>query len=358
MVEGDLLKDVYNNTGKSAQCLYICDNVYTIFHFIVTIGAFGILAVVGLVSNLVSMVIYATVGLKDSMSVSLFALSFTDFAASVIQSMMAATYLASEIYPSSPVDLQVIAFVFMGWSLNAGHLISCWLTAFISVERCLCVVTPFRVKQIFTVQRSVIVLLVIYLIHVSTLLPVFISETMQWVSLDDSKNLNSNISNEREMQYTVIFTDFSDAVETAVDITTSMFLFTASQLVLVICSTLLTSALKASSSVRLRSSDSVDSLLHTSKRRSKLSIQEKKLIRMVLSLAVLQMACNVPRLSMIVFYNAYPGIGADDRYFAEVIWAPASVFINIGCTANTFCYYFLNSSYRKVFKHITGQKSK
>ncbi|KAK0045247.1 growth hormone secretagogue receptor type 1 [Biomphalaria pfeifferi] len=168
-----------------------------------------------------------------------------------------------------------------------------------------------------------------------------------------------------------------------------MSLSTVSQLILVICSTLLTCALKASSSVRFRSSDSVGSLLQTRKRRSKLSklsvqekklirmvlslasptrkrrsklsklsIQEKKLIRMVLSLAVLQMACKVPRLSLIVFYNAYPGIGADDRDFAEVIWAAASVFVTIGCTANTFCYYFLNSSYRKVFKSMTGLKSK
>ncbi|CAG5117802.1 unnamed protein product, partial [Candidula unifasciata] len=65
-----------------------------------------------------------------------------------------------------PIDIWSIGYFFFAFLINATYLMSCWITVMISVERCFCVVSPFKVKQIFTRDRCVTSVLIIYVVFI------------------------------------------------------------------------------------------------------------------------------------------------------------------------------------------------
>ncbi|KAH9493232.1 hypothetical protein Btru_020950 [Bulinus truncatus] len=324
------------------------------FEIAVSVCVFGTISTAAVVSNAVSMYLFLKHGLKDSMSVGLFALSFTDLAVSLLELAASASYMLKDLLTFSLVDLWALAYVYFGWSLYAGYLVSCWITAVISVERCFCVVSPFKVRLIFTRGRCAVVIVFIYVIHVVTLLPVYVVERMQWVPVDP-ENVCDNCTVIPCFHYTVVFTEFTDEIETAVDITSGLFLFLASQAVLIVSSVWMTYSLKVSSTVRGNKSSPCEALKYDKTNAHQLTTHEKKLVKLVLSLAVLQASCNLPRLVVTVFFYAYPGVNSGDvKNFSTVVWTIPSLFNHISCTSNTLCYYFLNSSYRRMFRETFG----
>ncbi|KAK0045246.1 growth hormone secretagogue receptor type 1 [Biomphalaria pfeifferi] len=357
MPRRNLFESFSNESYDQDDCLYVCYDVFHVFELAVSICAFGTVSVIGVVGNVVNMIIFVRQLLKDSMTVGLFALSFTDFSVSLAEMTMSTIYLANYIFPYCPVDLWALAYVGFGWTLYTGYLISGWITAMIALERCFCVVAPFRVKQLFTRRRCVIVVIIIYTVHLLPLLPLYIAERMQWVVIEDPNALfNSTLS--IKLYYTITLTDFADEVEKALDATAGLFLFLASQAVLTICSLWMTYSLKATSLVRSHKSAFTEKLASSEKLSSNLTPQEKRLVKMVLSLAVLQTVCNLPRLILTVFYNVCTDISVKgDKNLSTMIWSIASLFNQVCCTSNTFCYYFLSSKHRNMFKKLFGLKS-
>ncbi|KAI8741854.1 growth hormone secretagogue receptor type 1 [Biomphalaria glabrata] len=338
---------VYDDYDKGS--LYISDNALEVFILVVNIVVLGLIALTGVISNVINMVIFVKQVLKDSMTVGLFALAFTDFSVTTLELSISCIYVASVLYPESPVDLWALAYISFAWAVYALYLTSCWITAMIAVERCFCVVFPFQVKQIFTKSRCVLVIFIIYAIHISTFIPVFVIEKMEWVLVESPKE-NASLSVVPETWvYTVVFSDATDEVEAAMDIAGGMFLFMTSQLVLYVCSVWMTVSLKLSSTVRTARLLSDEKLGND----SKMTLQEKRLVKMVLFLTLLQSACNLPRLAITIFYHAFPGISIElHRNFSTVVWTSSVVINNISCSCNSLGYYFLNSNYRKTFRKI------
>ncbi|CAG5117952.1 unnamed protein product, partial [Candidula unifasciata] len=102
------------------------------------------LSICGVFSNVINLVIFWKLSLKDSMSVSLFALSLADFLSAFLYTMVCLCYLTNKLYPSSNIDAWALGFFAFGWMVNAMYLTSCWITAMITIERCFCVVFPFK----------------------------------------------------------------------------------------------------------------------------------------------------------------------------------------------------------------------
>ncbi|CAG5117805.1 unnamed protein product, partial [Candidula unifasciata] len=68
-----------------------------------TIG--GGVSILGIWSNIFSMVIFYKLGLKDSMSVELFALSLTDLLVALVQFVSCTFYIIGILYPDSSLDI-------------------------------------------------------------------------------------------------------------------------------------------------------------------------------------------------------------------------------------------------------------
>ncbi|CAG5134184.1 unnamed protein product, partial [Candidula unifasciata] len=132
------------------------DSLYFLIDYVLTIYLFPLCSLTGIVSNVINMIIFCRLGLKDSMSFNVFSLSLADFLTTYIQSVIFFCCLINQLYPSINVRFLILGLYFFRWLMSSMYLTSCWITAVITIERCFCVVFPFKVKLIFTRLRSVI----------------------------------------------------------------------------------------------------------------------------------------------------------------------------------------------------------
>ncbi|KAH9493217.1 hypothetical protein Btru_020916 [Bulinus truncatus] len=323
-------------------------NFMQIFELVFGITLLGLVSLAGVVSNLINMVIFVKLELKDSMSVGLFALSLTDFGTAALELAISLSTLTAVCFPVGTVDLWSLSYIAFGWAMCAGYLISCWITTILSVEKCLCVVSPFRVRQIFTRARCVCLIIAVYLIHIISFAMIYNYEHMGWVNVDLVSD-NSNQSATGTLMFTVVFSDVSGYVEIIVDIFTGLFLSIGAQVLLIVCTIWMAYALKISSKIRSKITD----VTSEQRKSTQLSIKEKKLIKVALFLAVLLTACNLPRIAITLFYHTYPNLGGS-RDLITALWTVSSFFSTVCCASNAWGYFFLNSSYKRMLYKIMG----
>ncbi|KAK3799583.1 hypothetical protein RRG08_053211 [Elysia crispata] len=119
-----------------------------------------LVGVLGIVTNSVNICVYVKMGLSETTNISFFSLSISDLLVSLSAVLVQLTYnppVSVMTLPSgAPVsEIGMAACFIMFPSMGC----SAWITAVLSVERCLCISTPLKVKEIFTPKRTVFLVL-------------------------------------------------------------------------------------------------------------------------------------------------------------------------------------------------------
>ncbi|GFO08964.1 chemosensory receptor c [Plakobranchus ocellatus] len=147
----------------------------------------------GVVSNIINLIIFTRLGLKDGMSVGLWSLSFSDF---TVTAQTLGSSLCSLCGLLLPKDTRIppglVHYVSLLWSQDMMYLVSNWITTFISLERCVCVIRPFKVKEIFTRSRSIAVIIIIFLAHVISYAPIFATHRLEFQRLTTESKVFQN----------------------------------------------------------------------------------------------------------------------------------------------------------------------
>ncbi|KAK3799584.1 hypothetical protein RRG08_053212 [Elysia crispata] len=116
--------------------------------------------VLGVFTNTANICVYLKMGLSETTNISFFSLSISDLLVSLSAVLVQLTYnppVSVMTLPSgAPVsEIGMAACFIMFPSMGC----SAWITAVLSVERCLCISTPLKVKEIFTPKRTVFLVL-------------------------------------------------------------------------------------------------------------------------------------------------------------------------------------------------------
>ncbi|CAL1539032.1 unnamed protein product, partial [Lymnaea stagnalis] len=225
----------------------ISDEIIKTLVLILTIPIHGLTAITGVITNLLSMVILSRLGLKSSVSVGGFALSLTDFIVTSVHVAILFCYILNYAYPESEVDMLVLRIFALGNVRYASFYISMWITTVISVERCFCVVFPFKVKQFFTLSRYVFAIVVIYCVYISLILPVYILVKTDWIDL---MSIENNTKSVKRRILTVVFSEETHNLEHILNTIGGVALSVTSQTVLIVCTVGLTYTLNQSSEIR------------------------------------------------------------------------------------------------------------
>ncbi|BFZ25331.1 hypothetical protein BsWGS_28370 [Bradybaena similaris] len=312
------------------------------------------IAIAGIVFNVLNMVIFSTLGLKDSMSVGLFSLSFTDFLITCFQLASSVCYIVDLLYPTSPIDAVAVGYFVFGFLINTTYLLSCWITAMISVERCVCVASPFKVKQIFTRHRSIISVLITFIAYILLNGLVYSIYKMEWQHYNGSTTEYNFTETPPAYILTVRIRKEAEYLEIIFDIsvrTCSPFL---SQAIVLVCAVWIRYSLNASSKIRRHISDLPSGVVQQrqtsvdSKSSSRLSRRERKLVKVVLYLGIILTVCNLPRAISTAVCHTLPGMdpGIKDN-LNTTLWVTVSAIGSVGCTVNSFVYFSLNKKYKK-----------
>ncbi|KAK3775631.1 hypothetical protein RRG08_051489 [Elysia crispata] len=120
-----------------------------------------LVGVLGVFTNTANICVYVKMGLSETTNISFFAMSISDLLVSLSAAVAQLTYNppVSEMKlpsgaPLSEIGMAACFIMFPGMGCSA------WITAILSLERCLCISTPLRVKEIFTPKRILIIILI------------------------------------------------------------------------------------------------------------------------------------------------------------------------------------------------------
>ncbi|BFZ09197.1 hypothetical protein BsWGS_12236 [Bradybaena similaris] len=309
-----------------------------------------LLSLGGIVSNLLNMIVFGKLGFRDSMSINVFALSLSDFLTTFLYAVVCLCYLSDKFYPTSSIDAFVLGYIPIGWMMNAMYMVSCWITAVIAIERCVCVVLPFEVKQIFTRFRSCAVILIIYFVHISLHVPLYVIHKMEWIDKYVKVVGDINVTGRYVRVFSTLFLEETGRIEMIFDIVVSLALTDVSFVIVIICTVWMIRGLKMSSQVRQVSIKSTET---TGIHKSKLSSKERKLIKVALALAITLTACGLPRVVTVIVENSIPGAKTETiKSYTIILWAVTSIFTTIGCSITIFVYLILNANYRSTFQRL------
>ncbi|XP_059152877.1 uncharacterized protein LOC131938748 [Physella acuta] len=143
----------------------------------------------GIVTNVINIMVFKRHGLQDSVTILLFGLSVLDLVSVLI------TLWSSVCYGLELLDPPYLTFdPFSLYVMTAAlprvvvSRLTCWMTAIISVQRCLSVVLPFRSRQIITARSSVATVATVTLAVAFSYLWMFTVREIQ-VKVDQTTNV-------------------------------------------------------------------------------------------------------------------------------------------------------------------------
>ncbi|GFS08376.1 chemosensory receptor C [Elysia marginata] len=176
--------DAYDARVKHYLDLYM--NI--VFVFILTLFALG--------TNLINMIVLVKQGVQSCVSLCLLFLAATDF----LSTFAGFVSIVSKIlmYRNQRPGFDPSAVYYLMVFLSATFYdVSNKLTAFLSLERCLCVSLPFKFKDIFTTKVTIAVIFCVYLLCFGLMMPHFLSSGLRMRTVGNSTYLALWLSPDR-----------------------------------------------------------------------------------------------------------------------------------------------------------------
>ena len=125
-------------------------------------------AVFGMAGNIFILITYAKIGFSESINISYFALGVSDILCVIFLTWNAICFIPAFADSNIPFISREFVIPTGGFTSDMFSKTTTWITAFISLERCLCVVFPLKIK---TIVRRRTTILAISVIFVLTVLP-------------------------------------------------------------------------------------------------------------------------------------------------------------------------------------------
>ena len=116
----------------------------------------------GIPGNILIIGTYVKIGLSESINVSYCALGVSDILCVIFITWNAICFTPAFADSDVPMIAREVVILTGGFTSLICCNITAWITAFISLEKCLCVVYPLKIKSIISQKRTVFVVVIIF----------------------------------------------------------------------------------------------------------------------------------------------------------------------------------------------------
>ncbi|KAH9518611.1 hypothetical protein Btru_005773 [Bulinus truncatus] len=181
--------------------IFITNNARRVTEIVIDLIINFVIALVGVVSNILVIIVYARQGFRDSVGVSMTTISAWDLikcTGGVMQRMAGPISLWSPVYAATWTNICLVVFNYL---VSFSTYVTSVLAAYVAVERCLCVVFPLHIRWLITPRVSWAVCVVISVVVFGWFAVIFGIYDVLWVW---DPELNATIATYR-------FSSFSDA---------------------------------------------------------------------------------------------------------------------------------------------------
>ncbi|CAG5118772.1 unnamed protein product [Candidula unifasciata] len=334
-----LFKDADNNSETSNGFLSVLWTIHVpeihlqIVSFFNLIVLSGLISVLGTVANVINLIVFYRQGLNTNINISFFALTLSDLSCLILQQW----HIVIEFfkYTNLPIVFTDFQHATAAWPHELLTRLTCAITLYITVERCLCVMLPFAISKIFTVKRTLVVIICIYGVHFASWIPAYTSCYIGWKFFPER--------NQTLLGLIFVATEQTIAIFYIANAFSGVFVIT--------CIVLVTLILKWQLRIK---SDWRNSANAEQKKAEMLSKRERKTVVMVILIAVILVVCYTPSVTLSLITFCVPGFNVGGKYFEiyQFVWSFAYVLENINSSGNIFLYFKMGSKYRSTFKRL------
>ncbi|XP_059168773.1 FMRFamide receptor-like [Physella acuta] len=309
--------------------------IVTTFNFLI-FGA--VIGLVGIIGNIVNIFVFLKQGFKDRINIALVAIAVSD-----IGSLM--TLQMSNIMLNSwfmQLDIPIVQMNFVATVVVYPHnyfvRVCGFITAFASVERCLCVFAPFKVRLIITRKVSLFIVVCVYVILIFDLVPVYYMTYLDWRFFPETNSSKLGVhfrGNPRDVFGFIYFI-------------TDIFLPHTSFTIIVISNIILTAKM------RKRTGNKVKLTNASQKMMEKMIKKDMNIIKMLLVVSALFIVCLIPQSALNTAIGFYREFGYQLKYQDRLILCYSVSYLTetVGSSVNIVVYYRMSTKFRSMFNAI------
>lgn len=306
---------------------------YETLYYILMVNMWGgglPITIFGVVTNILNIHTFLKQGIKDTVNISLLGLATSDLGSQIALSL-------ADIFTTPGFNTLDVPFAGddlmypLVWFHVMFTRVTTLITAYITLERCICVAAPLKVKNIFSPTRTIVCIIVIYAVMLASVIPMLYTVRLSWV-LNPLRNTTV---------LGVTFIDDRNQVEN-ITFVSSNLLPTAAFFLVIVCTVLLVVNLQKKSQWRMQASAS-SSISITSR--------DRKVVKMVTLISVIFLTCYLPGTAAFIWMILDTEMRFDGKHRNQ-LYAVFSILFNlesINASINLFIYLRLSSKFRTTF---------
>ncbi|GFS09450.1 chemosensory receptor A [Elysia marginata] len=306
---------------------------------------------VGITGNILILCTYWKVGFTDSINISYMAMAVSDLGcvASIVWSGLCWNPGFNSVVA---IEARDVVLPTGGFATTAFGKITAMITAFISLERCLCVVFPLKVKTLITRQRTIYFIALMYVVHVLPTSLVYVVVRFEW-HFSEQRNRTvlgvKYLRNPTEQTITDVLWVFH-----------SLPLQFIPLIIVVVCTIFLIITLNRSARWRSGNSKGITEDRHRrnepeiSSGKPRASSKEDRIIKTVILIAIVFIVCSSPAAINNAVTRAEPEYRASGKYRKlNLFVAGSTACLNtINSSVNIFIYYKMSSKFKLALKKL------
>lgn len=286
----------------------------------------------GIVTNIINITVFVRQGFKETINISLLGLAISDLCSLVSLLWLGICYNPFFRYSDLPILTVDLQHFTGGWTHVIFTRITIFITAFITLERCICIVFPLKVKTIFTTKRVKMIIIGIYVFLICSMIPNYFIFRFGWKFVPERNRTMIGIL---YLKNRVIVENIGYHFQ----LIYPMLAF----VLVVICSAILISKFNERMHWRHGTTSG------TSK--SNADDRDRQVVRMVLSVAIVFIISFTPSTVLFISMLVLPGMNMGKVNQNMFILSYSISFMSeaVNSSVNIFVYYKSSSNYRKEF---------
>ncbi|KAI8787992.1 thyrotropin-releasing hormone receptor [Biomphalaria glabrata] len=311
------------------------DVVVNIMDMVVLCGFLPVLIFSGLLTNILNILVLSKYGLHDTTSLLLFSLSVSYLFYSLAQLFQRLHSFVALIDPLLAMSLETISVIYLGSIVGYFVSISNLHTTIIAVERFVAVCFPLKMSWVFTPYRVKLLLVIVYFYVAVLLMPSWFLYEPSWTF---DPNTNKTIV---AMKPTMFFKRDFESITQYLYLGLPILLSTLPFLNTVVCSIVI------GYKMTVRRKTSLTKMSSLSK-----DVKEKKVIKMMLTVCVVNSCVSFPILAIDLFlvYNNTLIQSLSKMYF--LLHTIDTVFSQVNATINFIIYISMSSKFASTLHQI------
>lgn len=341
---------VQESDSEIVQPTDIIDDTLYLFIMFINLGVIcQAVSIFGIASNIINIIVFTKQGFSDTMNISLLGLAISDLCSLLTMMWSNLCFLPAFRDSDIPWVTYEVNLVTGLWPHVMFAKVTGWITAFISLERCVCVLLPLKVREIFTPKThliSMVTFFVVTLVCGSSF--GFTTTKLSWKFYPEKNKTLLGIlySTDTYENYVLDIISF---------IINGMFMPVASMLCVTIFTFILVVKLKQAAAWRSLNSSS---LIKMDKKMLNKDInfntKEQKATKMVVLISTVFIICLVPAIPVFIGGCVEPKLTHRGLYKNLVLTLMSVTFTAecINSSINIFAYISVSTKYRRTFKNL------